>query len=644
MIEAIREIGKLILEKDKSKMLENLTNKLQAEAKGKKQHIIIVKFDTVNRILGVDFLEIRDDTPEKFLWVGNNRSRNPQIFFTTNNLEYILSQTFPNIINRLEEKSNLREKLNKVLEIFYCETNNTGKCKYLFNLKTIGINDEEEFKNDIIKEECKSILKEITSKFYEYIKSEVSLSKNEISLFTVKIDDELMVENEEYKNILIDEKMDKLFSKSSKVCSLCNTLRHYTDRPKFAGSALGYYITDQKGFSSDVSSEFFRNFLLCDECYQNLLVGETYVRNKLKSRIGGLNIYIIPKFLFAGTFDAYELGRWSEYIVSSFNCVKSIRSIEEFNKNLDDYKYYIENKDNYIINLLFWKTPPGQQSKVKVLKLIKDVPPSRFDTLSKKQSEINDTGKKLLDSQREWRVDLENIYYLIPLRRSKRDISEYKKIVDLYDCIFSGKPVSYNFLINQFIELFQIYRFDKFDVYNVGISNREESARDIGMVYTILRTNLLILYFLKLNLIKGGEKMDYDKLNVSGDLKDFIKEMGYDETKTAMFLTGNLIGEIGNAQIRKGTKKKPVLGKIIFQGMGKPKLIRLLNEVVEKLIEYDRLTYNEITLSECKRLMDKNIDNWNLSDQENVFYILSGYAYATHRAITGKQKEERKEE
>ena len=143
----------------------------------------------------------------------------------------------------------------------------------------------------------------------------------------------------------------------------------------------------------------------------------------------------------------------------------------------------------------------------------------------------------------------------------------------------------------------------------------------------------------------GGEDMDYDNLQLDVGIKNFLKEMGYNEAKIAMFLLGYLIGEIGNAQYSPESPSKPILGKITFQGMNRNKIIRLLNEVFEKLTQYKSrgkplLTYNEGIFAECKRLLDKNI-NKPLSDQENVFYVLSGYAYATHQAIkNASQKKE----
>jgi len=109
-----------------------------------------------------------------------------------------------------------------------------------------------------------------------------------------------------------------------------------------------------------------------------------------------------------------------------------------------------------------------------------------------------------------------------------------------------------------------------------------------------------------------------------------------DEQKRALFLLGYLVGEIGSAQSGSGHKNKPILDKINFQGMGLEKLIRLSDEVFEKLRQYKSgggkslLEYNEDTYAVLKLLIDNNIIKWTLSNQENVFYTLSGYAFSNY--------------
>jgi len=101
-----------------------------------------------------------------------------------------------------------------------------------------------------------------------------------------------------------------------------------------------------------------------------------------------------------------------------------------------------------------------------------------------------------------------------------------------------------------------------------------------------------------------------------------------------LFLLGYMVGNIGNSQNSSGHKTKPILNKINFQGMTVQSILRLTNEVFEKMIQYKILKYNESLFYHYKKMIDSYSQNWNLTNQENVFYILSGYSYATYQAIS----------
>lgn len=666
MLEAIKEIGEIRLgeEVKESDILESL---LDDPPKPKKEdielHTVILNYNTFDRQIGIEFEAIKDDTSQRYLWLGELSRNTPRFYFTTTNLDYLISQVIPNLHEKADKESSLYKALNRVIDSMFYYLGLPGRYKFVLNIEKCGLAEEgymakllkkiEESKSKDLKDSeiFKDVIKDIRDKMDEFINQQTPLKKKDIGLYTLKINDNLMVEDEEYQKIAIKEKINSLFDEEKrKVCSLCGEYKLITDRPKFdrAGCALGYYITDKVGFSSNLSGDFTKNFILCKDCYKRLLVGESFIRNRLRQNIGGINLYIIPKFLFPVQFSLKQLNRWADYIKFTFNSAKSFESLKDFEKKLQDYHYYEDTKNNFILNLLFFKA--GQSFKV--LKLIEDVSPTRLDVLIKTTNKIKDVGYDiLLGENNQWKIDLQTIYYLIPLRRKKGEIIEYHKLLEFYDAIFSGKPVSYQFLIQQFVELAQVYRFKKFDVYNININiGKQEPDRE--MVYAILKANLLLLYLRELKLLKGGEgSMDYDSLDVKEEMREFVKEMGYDEAKVAMFLLGYLIGEIGNAQ----SPSKPILNKITYQGMNRNKLKMLSNDVFEKLRQYKSkegktlLHYesNEKIFAECKRLMDKTIEK-PLSDQENVFYVLSGYAYATHQAIERasqykKAKEDKKE-
>jgi len=485
----------------------------------------------------------------------------------------------------------------------------------------------------------KKMVNLVSNEIYNHLKREISLNKNEISLFTLKIDDQLMVNLPEYKKYLENSIVEELFSDRTKgVCHLCQKEKEITQN--MTEFSFKYYITDKIGFSSELQKKsFLKNFSLCKECYKRLLIGESFVKNNFRSYLAGTNLYIIPKFIFITSFSIDKFKEWARYINVSFNSITSLEGLRKFQESLGDYLELEDEKNNFILNFLFYKKA---QSEFRILKLIKDVPPSRLDILRKKQSEVHDIGVRLLGENDRWYLNLRGIYYLLPVhmtrtKRGGKEIVDYKKVLEFYDALFSARPISYKFLIKQFVELACVYRFEKFNSYNIKSENPE-----MGIVYALLRANLLLLYLKKLKLLKGDRKME-EKLNaplLPEKMKDYFREIGYQKTQIPLFLLGYLIGEVGNAQYSPENRTKPVLNKITYQGMNIGKILRLTNEIFEKLKQYRKLPYNEGIFEEMKKLLDGNIKSWDLSDQENVFYILSGYAYNTYKVLI-KNKEKK---
>ena len=646
MIEGIKEIGSIIIAEEPNNLLKHLTDKIPIERKGKKQHIVIIEFNTINKKISFDFEETKEDTAEKYLWIGNAEGPNsPQDRFTTNNLDYLISQTIPNLkkVLPIDELSNL-------LKDFYFDTGRQRgqeeRYRFVLDIDKLDISSrssEDLWKEASMKEKpSQQMIKLVSKEIHNHLKEETGLSGDDIVLFSIKVNGTLLSDLKEYHAYLLRKKIEEAFENSTVgKCYLCGNYDNISfDTTKFH---FKYYITDKIGFSSNLKGKsregFSKNFVFCRTCYQSLLAGETFIENNLRSSLGGIRLYIIPQFVLNTLLVKNKLEKWSEYLKISFNSTVNIKGLEKLKESIEEYKDYEDEKNNFFLNLLFYRP---SQSEFRVLKLIRDIPPSRLDFLKSVASDIGDLGQRIISELSDWYITLEKIYYLLPIRLSNNENIDYGKILGLYDSLFSGKPMSYHFLISQFIELASVYRFEKFSSYNTG--KRKLSDSDVGLVYALLEANLFLLYLRRLNLLGGGKGMESSETtDLKQEIKDFIKEMGYSENQVALFLLGYLIGEIGSAPSQR-ISSKPILNKIAFQGMNSGKLLRLTNDVFEKLIQYKKLTHNEVIFAEMKRLFDKNILNWSFSDQENVFYVLSGYAYATHRAIKGREKNERSSE
>lgn len=93
--------------------------------------------------------------------VGNaDTGRGPQIYFTTTNLDYFISQTIPNFLKKISSKSNLQPTLNEVIKTLFYDLGLSGRYKYILNGEKCEIFNKgymEEIKKKVKKEKKKNV-------------------------------------------------------------------------------------------------------------------------------------------------------------------------------------------------------------------------------------------------------------------------------------------------------------------------------------------------------------------------------------------------------------------------------------------------------------------------------------------------------
>lgn len=657
MFTAIRNIGDKILDGNDDQFLEVMTIDIPVKNSNitrAEQYIVIIEFNTNDNSISFDLMELKENLPKRFLWVGNASSNSFQWLVTTNNLNFICSQTLPSLCAKLDENSVLKQKIEKIIDNCYTSFSDDIKERYkqVWDLKKLGIKEdfnpnvfeenlrrelEKKSKSGIVDKFEQKLLGEFTKIVGNHIRNQLFLNKNdEIVLFTIKIDGNFICDYSEYRKLIYENKVGEIFESSKQgICSACGLKGKTTSDTKRMD--FKYYNTDKITFSSGIAGNFDKNLLVCEKCYKNILVGEAYIKNNMSTRVGSFPAYVIPEFLFGTNIGKNEMDRLSKQIIDSFNSAVTYKSLEDFFDRIDEFKELEGIKDNYVLNLLFHDSG-GASQQFKILKLIKDVPPSRIREMRAATSKVQDIGNKFFGNSKSWAIELDKIYYLIPLRirKNKKEITEPAKLLEIYDAIFAQNPISKDFLVTKFVELASIYRLKRFDVYNIPEPKAaSDMTYDMNLIRSMLQANLCMLYLEILNNLQGGEMMNIEELVLSEDLREYIKKVKYNEQEVAMFLLGYLIAEIASAQHKEKLSRKPILDKISYQGMNKNKIIMLTSEIFEKLKQYKILSYNnEGIFAQYKMLLDQNINNWNLTDIMNVFYILSGYSYRTYKILT----------
>ncbi|GIX47777.1 MAG: hypothetical protein KatS3mg131_1988 [Candidatus Tectimicrobiota bacterium] len=431
------------------------------------------------------------------------------------------------------------------------------------------------------------------------------------------------------------------------VCHVCGSPERVTSNTtRF--KLLKFYITDKPGFASRLhKGGFLRNYTLCGGCYRALLAGERFVENELRTRLGRSNVYLVPVFHLPEARPAPErLGEWANYLKSRLAASDTLEEWHNFQQRLEQYRSYEERKALFVLNFLF---ATKGQAAVKIDKLIAEVPPSRLDQLDDARRCVYDWAADQLGERNEWDLGLRRLFYLLPLRQRDRQV-EAKPYLELLDALLTGRPLSAQALIPQLLETAAIHRFERYEAH---AHNRPDDS-ERALVVHLLQAQLFLRYLKELGQLHGlnengreggemramamtemmsGQAAEIEQALLDEGLRSWMDGLGLTGARRGLFLLGVLIGKIGSTSEQRESGK-PILNKVHFQGMDPLKVVRLANEVYEKLRQYKIADYNEGLYAAMKAHLDRGVSEEELgSPQENVYWVLAGYAYETQRAI-----------
>lgn len=635
MQEGILQVGKAVYD-DKNALI-NLVKDIQLEdRKGNPKHIIQINIDTnKNKIEINDYGEVTKNSAKDLLWIGTaSGTSSPQWYVTGNKNEYLISQTLPNIANM--ELPYISKKLEKIIDDFYYDMGEQkgtkNRYRYIMDIKKIS----EDFQDmdTIFNENNKDVKKttKYTSKIIDnYIKDKYGLNNKSITLYFISIDGVPLSHNKEYKNAIKEERYGLDNKAKDDYCSLCSNLTDVTsDTSKLQ---LKFYTTTNINFPSNFSKKnYYKNMQICSNCLTYLMTGEQYIMDNLNTRLGGMPVYIIPHFLFDPEFSRKNIDLLSSKIVDTFNQAKNVEGLSNIGGEIDTSFEMLGDNNYYLLNILFYRI---NQKSVKVQKLIKDVNPSRFTHMINAANNIIIKFKELISNRFNMPLGLQSIYYLTPVKLKDGQVSDFRKLLSIYNDVFKGNEIKKDILIKGFIDMVKIHYFNKENQFNIKPNNIFSNS--------IVQSNMLIRLLEEIGCLKEGEGMNINIIDVDEDMKNYLDEMKYSEQQTAMFILGYLVSQVGNRQYMDREGRKPILNKINFNSMDINKVKRLSSEIVNKLRQNKILKYNEKIYFVHKMLLDKHINRWELSKHDNLYYILSGYSYGTTKMMFRKEKNNDKE-
>lgn len=615
MLNAIAEIGNIVSKGSKSDFIEFLVPETTNH-----KHLIGLNFDLKDQSLNIKYLFSSKDTLPKeklasFLYIGNESAHRPQFSPTTDNLSYLITQSLFNLSDMLPESSNLKVKTNSALSIFFEKEVEGKKIVPLLKesfLSDYGIKFKRKESNKL-KDDIKNYSREITTA----ISNELNIKAKE-TLFTILLNGEPVAQHPDYREFLKEKTLESAFERERNgICSICGDKKPISqDTTRFQ---FKFYMIDKVSFASEFNkNNFYKSLSLCRDCYKKLVIGEKWINQNLRTRLGGFNIYIIPQLMWP-SIEARKLLRILKSMPQSFNEIKNIKSLREI--ELDSIRKRERtitlHENPFTWNFLFYRKA---HSAFKILTLIKDIPPSRILKLYTLVNEADKIRQKFFPERIGF--DLDQIFWLIPIKKSKGDYNEYKKILQIYYNIFSEYPLHHNQLYQFYTDLAHIHRFESYELFQIGRPHNP----DYSLMIDTVKWNLFLFFLRKLNLINGGISMTNDHLAeyFPDRVKEYMDRMGYNITQKGLALLGYVMGVVAYAQYKSGLQNKPILEKVNYQGMTDEKIIRLFNDLFEKIRQY-KVGYAERWWAAAKELYESGKDE-QITSQERVFYLLSGYA------------------
>lgn len=407
-----------------------------------------------------------------------------------------------------------------------------------------------------------------------------------------------------------------------------------------------------KGYSYDDS------YSICGTCYQNLLLGEKVVEAKFRGRIAGENAFILPEHLL-DSFDYQSISAIKEGIDIAFQSKQASEWLDkvEADASWTDNSYYM-------IHFIVYRT---DGNSVTILETIEDVPTVRIVRIMKLlQHYSRQIPPNIIQG-----MSLGSIYRIIPVRETDKGQVDIGRVLSLYKALLSGDQIRTETIYGYACEALdkglrqlskaRIDNYRNMNLLQYSGGNEDFFIKTIVMNYLVLLHTLQHLKLIDRNFnIKEAIAMSDEKMWSSEEeraldttvetsstihqMENYLNRHGFTPEARALFYLGAMVQKVAREQYKKGHKTKPILKKIHFQGMKQFEIIRLGHDVYEKFRQYDLFnSYTETLINRYNDNYGKIKDNWPLSEQANVFYLMSGYGYAVGNRMNKASKEQANE-
>jgi len=668
MLDAIVSLGRLSYHSEPEQLIRGLIRKQSISDREKIHYYMELHFSTKGEPLRIELKQyaMHDpfETPEKLRYVGIVPASGLQFHVTGHDLRHLCSQVLPALAGKLPEHSTLRRQIDAVLRhhFLFDENNPKDRYRYLLNIDSLdGI--EPGFTEKLMSSDLKTQDRpqKIAKAILDVVHREHFVSEDRILLYTVRIDGELIADHPDYIQVVLDDQVSMFAKTNRNVCYITGAEDDVSaDLTKFR---FKYYITDKVNFSAGISGKFESNFQLSRDAAWHVLLGERFIMNHLRLRIGTFNVYLIPEFLddMGSVRNARHLIGQAVDTVKRLNALKRAEDLEknwlEIQQEINEFA---APGIRMLIHFLFYEE---NKNEMKVYRYVKDVPPSYLVHMEETRRTTLKLYRETAPKYYFHSPSLESLYYMLPLELdlSKNKIKNPQQLLQLYDAVLSGRRIHVRELVRSFMKLLTSLQYGAFGAQHVK-RKWKEPADEQEAEQLWCRMNWeqqQFIHWLKcMGSVEGGTDAMSEAIQAIPDRlekeRTYLVQCGFNELQAALFLLGCAINKVADAQDIE-LKSRPIMRKINFRGMSFVAVQKLATEVFEKGLQYKNTmkakkfySKYESYYQEMSRLLGqalqwyqsdsgRNNDARKLDESELVFYIISGYAFANaQKAVSAK--------
>jgi len=620
--------------------------------KDDEQYVVFLTFDLDNReIRFEDPRPLRPDTPKEFNYFGNNKAAESQYYLVreVGSLVYPLSTAWNDLALQLDkygmEDSDLRWKLRQMEEAGLVTI--TGKKgEGTVDLQRLLLSNVDGRLTGI-EDKKKAVVGEEKFSFEELVRRALGVTGKKTRFLLIipalQCPGEppvILSRHSDYLDLV--KRVNRLESNGRNqgkeecfVCSVCRSRKPDVNSGysvSFSRTGVNkIFTTTTINYASKIEkSGYDRVYAVCNGCYQKLRAGETVIEKRFRTRIAGENAFVLPEGIVKHLSYNYieKLVNIADLAFHGRDAADWLRSVEA---------EALETDGLYALNLIVYRT---DGNSVSVLQTIEDVPLLRFQLVMRLLAE----GVAALRPHVR-PMSLGSVYHLIPVRKTEKGQVNVQRVLSFYKSLLSGEMVYSKTLFGYAVEaldkgLRQLSK-QKLDNYeNLNLTYYREGREDFFIKHVIMSYLALFRVCGQLELLdrpvfgwRRRETMVDNNQSKSQSsvemMEDFLEQQGFLPEARALFYLGALVNRVAWKQSGKGHKTKPVLNKVNYQGMGRRDILRLYEDTLDLIRHYFEGVplYIAQYMERFHNYFGSLEKTWPFNEQENVFYIMSGYAY-----------------